>query len=741
MASCLVPDFPAVQIALEHLGELDKLLNDEGVPFSPEASQHLKEIAAAITELEDSRRSAHERLEVETIETSKIRHQVQNMRVSVSEEIAAGVAAARDSNAAQILQLQEELNGILQETESNEKKHELLGNQNAILFPERELVKGLHEEVIDQLNFQLSEKANKHIVLNETLNKAQDVRDKISTVEETRLELEQDMVQERLIFNETKENLQKEVEESITVISEQKKNNAKIRKVLDVVNSEVLDNEDRVTELQNNITQLEHNIGRLTAAETQCKEQLKEEINKCQELVEQKTFHDRDLVEVREAFELKVQSLHEEILVVDSDMEKAQTVNGIFLASITKLSDSFKAHRKEEDEVMAEHLIVSRRLEKSRQRLEERIASIAKYKIEMREMEDEIKQLLEANIVNEDLFQRNQEELHGQLSKEKKSIAMYEVEKEGLCQSLDKLKRDHEHYVKEINADITTTRERYTQLRQEEEKLQEHLHMSSVIEKLKNEVVEAEENYEHVKISLKDQTLQLIVEAEEVTLSSQTTAMELEDKTKILEEVEAQFDVDQSRHQNLMTQTSDMKTTHNNLELSIQEIKEQTSILVQPKEIVRKQLAFLREKHMGTLKTHAAEISTTENSIYENGVKLEQVNMENSRLHLCIEQMKEDLADARSEKERHIQDIGRLNREELSLFGRLLEAWQEDTVVTEESAERDQKLLEAIHSLMLKIQDRKGQLGKISSQLEQQLHDMNSLLVSASYTKLKLSKS
>ena len=42
-----------------------------------------------------------------------------------------------------------------------------------------------------------------------------------------------------------------QVEESITVISEQKKNNAKIRKVLDVVNSEVLDNEDRVTELQN----------------------------------------------------------------------------------------------------------------------------------------------------------------------------------------------------------------------------------------------------------------------------------------------------------------------------------------------------------------------------------------------------------------------------------------------------------------------------------------------------------
>ena len=45
--------------------------------------------------------------------------------------------------------------------------------------------------------------------------------------------------------------------------------------------------------------------------------------------------------------------------------------------------------------------------------------------------------------------------------------AMFEVEKESLCQSLDELKRDHEQYVKEVNADITTTRERYTQLRQE----------------------------------------------------------------------------------------------------------------------------------------------------------------------------------------------------------------------------------------------------------------------------------
>lgn len=42
----------------------------------------------------------------------------------------------------------------------------------------------------------------------------------------------------------------------------------------------------------------------------------------------------------------------------------------------------------------------------------------------------------------------------------------------------------------------------------------------------------------------------------------------------------------------------------------------------------------LREKHMEMLTANAAEISAMETNIYENGVMLEQVMMENSRLHV-----------------------------------------------------------------------------------------------------------
>ncbi|XP_029568966.1 coiled-coil domain-containing protein 175 [Salmo trutta] len=731
MASCLVPDFPAVLVALEHLGELDKQLRDEGVPFSPEASHHLKEIAAAITELETSRRVVHEQLEVETIETSKLRHQCQNIHDDVQNEISAGVAAARNINAGQITQLQDELNSIVQEIELMEKKQEVLEKQNAILYPERELVKGDHENVINQLNYQLSEKANKQILLNETMNEIKEGKAKITDVETAKVELEEDMIQERKTFDETNENLQRECEEVINNIQDQKKNNEKKRRELDIFFAELLDKEDKVTEQKKHIAQLEQSIAKLTASEIQYKEQLADEINTFEELVLQKEFHVKELAEVRILFELKVQALQEKIVEVDGEMEEGQIVNAIRLESIAKMSDRFKAQRKEEDDVMAEHLNVSRRLEKSRLRLEERIASIAKHKIEIREMDEEIKQLHETNIVNADLFEINVDELHGQLNKEKKNIAIFEVEKEELCQSLENLKKDQVQHVKEVNSNIGLTKRRYEELLEEEKKLRDHVFMGALIERLSNKIVKAKEGNEQMTISYNAEIQQFITEAESVTQSRLEKEEDLKGKESILEEAEAQFDIDQSRHQKLKNHTSELKSKNSHLELFIQDMKESTSTLLKPKEDMKRSLEGLREKHMELLTSHAADIIAMEKSIYDNGMMLEQVNMENSRLHVCIEQMKEDIWNTRKDQERHTKEIGWLKEEVHSLFESLLDAWAEDTVVTEESSERDHKILEAIYRLMTKIHDRKFQLGDINSRLEEELKGMSSLLANS----------
>lgn len=74
-------------------------------------------------------------------------------------------------------------------------------------------MKGNHEDVIDQLNFQLSEKANKQIFLNETMNEIREVVAKITGVEAAQAELEQDMTLRRQTFAETREHVESQVQQ------------------------------------------------------------------------------------------------------------------------------------------------------------------------------------------------------------------------------------------------------------------------------------------------------------------------------------------------------------------------------------------------------------------------------------------------------------------------------------------------------------------------------------------------
>ncbi|MCJ8737237.1 hypothetical protein PDJAM_G00021670 [Pangasius djambal] len=107
---------------------------------------------------------------------------------------------------------------------------------------------------------------------------------------------------------------------------------------------------------------------------------------------------------------------------------------------------------------------------------------------------------------------------------------------------------------------------------------------------------------------------------------------------------------------------------------------------------------------------------------------LEQVNVENSRLRLCIEQMKKDITDARKEKTTHTQEMSWMKEEVESIYRNLVDDWIEDKLATEESVEKDQRLLEAMQTLTLQVRDRKQHLGDINMRLEAELKAMSKLL-------------
>ncbi|KAL2099269.1 hypothetical protein ACEWY4_005749 [Coilia grayii] len=724
MASCLVPDFPAVLLALEHLGELEKQLKDEDVSFSQEASHHLREISTAIKELEASRKAVHEQLEVETIENSKVRHQLLRIRDQIAFEIGAGVAAARDVNATHLNQLQGELKSLMEEIESMEVQQGVLEEQNKLLYSEREHMKRNHEKVISLLNFQLAEKASKQILLNEKINEIEDVKAKVAVVQLVRADLLNDITQERNKFNETKGAVEAQIEEQINSIQQQKMSNGQTRRQLDALTSELHQREDREADLRNTINQIEMTKIRLMSTEKNLKHKLAEEMNNSNELEKKRVFHETELAELKEAFRKKEQSLQQSISEAEKEIQQFQVMTAIHLASIARLTERFNIQRKLEDDTMAEHTAMARRLQWTKLKLEERIASIAKYKMEIKEMEEEMIRLQETTEVNNELFQKNLEEMEVQLVKEKKTRAACGDERENLCQSLEDLKVSHKEHMRQVIEATEQTKERSRELREEEKKLQDHVNMSLLIERLREMVADTQEATKEMEISFISEIEELEEEAEALTQNR----LELEELLKaeevVLSGVEGEFDIDQARHQTLTKETTDLKYKKMQLELCIQDTQDDTVWMLRPKEELKLELGDLRRRHVEILRSQAKQISETERAIYENGVMLEQVNRENCRLHVCIAQMKEDIFNAKQDKDRHTQEAEWLKEQDHSLFR---ECWQFPTR-RNECNEKDHEIFQALQNLMRKLENRKYLVGSISHKLKKEFEAFTALL-------------
>ncbi|XP_071361796.1 coiled-coil domain-containing protein 175 [Trachinotus anak] len=728
MASCLVPDFPAVMVALEHLKELDKQLKEEGVPFAPEASLHLAEMTAAITDLESDRRAAHEHLEVETIENSKLRHQINNIRERMSQEIMADVAAARSSNAEEIEQLHKDLNTVSQLQEDTVRRQEVLLSQNKALYPQRERVKGEHEEIIAALNDQITLKYGLQMQLDQTQEQIEELKSCIAAVEQDKIMLEQNMALERQAFTVKKDNLSREVDQTDEKIKQQQQAIRRNRRELDRVDNKKQETHDRLGELMTDMAKLEGNLQRLIVSRCQFEKQLEGETQKHQELREKREKLKKELHELGEAFSLNIQSLKEEIATVEGKIDESQASKLLCQDLLAQIYEIFKYHHDEENEVRAEHFHISQQLERSKLQLEESIASIVKHRKEIKEMDKQTQELLEADTINQRVFERNQEELSGNMDTEKKNINHLQEEKSRLRRLLEEEKGKQEEHVAKMTSDISNTRRRYEELRQEEAALHQRQPKSTDADLLMSHMTQCEVEYRQIEIKYHQEIQQHTKETESITRSNEENEREVKEKEEWLREVEARWNEEQSRHQRLKMLTSELRCRRTELELTIQGLREKTSSLLQPKEEMKAELEEMRASYIDVLEKQASELKAVEMSIYDNSVKLEQVSMENSRLHLCIRQMTEDVSRARSNKDRYWQEIHQFNQDIKALADSLQEAWREDLLLTEDCQNSDGVLLMSMSALLNHLKTRRQQLGNVNMLLHQQMLDFSKRL-------------
>lgn len=725
MASCLVPVFPALMVALERLKELEKQIIEDDIPFSAEASLHLTEISAAITELEADRRAAHELLEVETIENSKLRHQMNNTRERMCQEMMADVAAARASNSEEIEQLKKYINTVSQLQDATAKRQETLLSQNEALRPEREQVKAEHEEVIAVHNEQITLKYTLQRELDETRERIEELKSSIAAVKQDKVTLRQKMVLEREAFTLRKDHLSTRVDRAEDKVKQQKQSVGRGVEELDRLNIKKQETHDRLGQLIIEVAKLESNLRRLAASQRQCEKQLRGEIRKLQELRQQRDILKKDLRELGEAFSVAAQRLKEEVATVKNQIEEGRASRLLHRDSLAQIYEIFKQQRDEEDEVRAEYLHVSRQLERSRLQLKDRIASLVKHSKEIKEMDKQIQELLEADAITKRMFERNRGELCNDVDTEKKNICHFEEEERRLTRLLEEARRKQEEHVAKITSDISSTRRRYQELRQEKAALQACQPESTNADLLVSHAAQREVEYKQEESKHHEEIEQVTAEASRITSSLVEKQRKVEEQEEVLKEELAKWNEEQSRQRRIQALTSELTGKREHLELLIGGLKERTSSLLQPREEMKARLEELRGRHMDALDQRASQLGAAEVSLYCDGANLEQIGPENSRLHLCIRRMKGDVDRVREDRDRYRREAHRFQQDTEILSESLRDAWNEDSSVTRGHQNSDGGLLVSMGGLLDHLGTRAQQLANVSTLLQQQISDFS----------------
>ncbi|MGH0165970.1 UNVERIFIED_CONTAM: hypothetical protein FKN15_050264 [Acipenser sinensis] len=618
---------------------------------------------------------------------------------------------------------------VMEDMEFMEKKQQRLEKINLLLFPERERIRAEHEDAIDTLNNKLSEKATKQIILNETYNKMQDLKEQLVNVNNAFEDLEQDMTRERMDFAESKKKLESNVAETEGQIQNQKAENAKKIKELRFAGAELFDKEEEISEKQKCIQRLQKSIDQLKATSVQRRSQLAQEQKMGEQQTNQNENLDEELTALTEGFKIESQALCDKIVQVDEEMRQVEEINLVHQQMILSQTENFQAVRAREDVVLAFHMDDTKLLEASEHALEEKLENVAKLKMEIKEIDEEKKRLEESNEINMEMHRRKLDELKEQLVKEQKKRLLFEVKQEDLSNELERWKHAHTEYIEEINTNIELNKNKCAELIDEHTSLQlDNIKMNEETENLQKAIHKTEKRYTIMEESLTADISNIVSEVKLIKENLLQKEKQLVISHKVLQQVEAENEAERCNYEEIKKQTTELKSRKNNLELSIDQLKAETKCILKAKEALKAELNAMNAKHFQQLKNQAAAINKTEECIYKSGSMLEQINMENSRLHLCNAKMKEDIYTMNKEAETHMKETEQLQEDKHELLNFLLRQWAAHNSVEAEYLERDQCVLDDLQDLLMKIEQREQKVKEIHVKLQDEENGMASLL-------------
>lgn len=689
----------------------------------------LDQIIDAMTELEAERKNIHQQLETETIKASILRHDLKMLPGIIRDEIMVAVNAARQSNADALQDLQEQLDKMNNNMSELEVRARELERENAILHPERELLKQQHEEIISQLNQKMADKATMQIALNETRDKVRQANQDIVDLEDGILQLKEDLIQERTEARHEKKRLKKAVIDTKTKTKEQKEQNVEKKRELDTNQERLMDSEGRLDSIRKSIRRYEAARSKMETDEgalaTQLRNQLKnnEDLRKRgMDIINATTKEQLEFEAQQKELVSKIKSYETDIV---KEMDKTSRLDQRRIALSHDLKD--KERIQEEDALYVQEL--DEQLQSVKRNLTEKAEDVGRMQTENIEMEKETEALAESHKAVLAQLNKQIEEYREQLGRERKERIELQESKDEVGKNLDDIKMSQQQFMSAITEKIQDGKRKHVQLSNEGVSLQKEIKEDEAeIETISSELSSAQQNYEQMFTTMQDKVDCIKGEIESMENDIEARKTELTTHTPIFQDLEAFYHKRTEEYDAMKKLIVVLKNKKLGLEDSIKRAKETKESLKAPQEVLRTDLKNHRTRVMSQIKQHGSGMQDLEQQIFEAGCQLRLVMEENTRFEEACAKLQRELSELDNQRQEN-EKIKLASQNDLARQkSELSRKWDADNMMQEFFASRDQATAEAFGRLLDKTGKRENRIDEITDKLRDELGMLSDFL-------------
>ncbi|XP_067410985.1 coiled-coil domain-containing protein 175 [Emydura macquarii macquarii] len=682
---------------------------------------------------EKIRRHALELLEEETIKNSKLRLKIQNLPEMVAKEMEALVTAARESNTAEINQLQTALKNITYEIKLLNQKQILCETQNAALCKEQECWWVKHEEAVDLLNQQMAEKANTNILLNEFCNKKGDAEQEIINLTNAVQEVKDVLAKEIEAFNEQKEMWARKNAEMKTKLDLQKAKTLGKKNEFEKMSTKLSDILCEIAENTATIFNEKVQIARLKETNEQLIKELELKMAEKLELCKRKCSLDSDLLLLQSKIAQERENLNIEIAKAKEELSLAESLNRKFKHENTFISSQYRILLGEEEHLRAQRDEAATELERLSSWLDERLDILAKRVVEEQNLEDEVEKLEDIFQNTKDAYARELENLEQCLKRESEMRALLHWKQLHLAKQNEILWKTEEKFMNEMNVRLETGKKRHAELIAKNEYFQkEMLQAEEQVKHLSDDVNKREAECQKYETNLTEDIQWLEDDVKVTTEDIYQKEQKLILSIPLIEERQKELEEKHEKYEDLKKIVSDLKDEETRLTKSIDRSVRMTAKLKKIMAELKNELRIKRDLAFDQLKDHTEVLKLLERDIYEVDRKLDVVNTENCRLKVFNAQMKVDILTMHHEAKNHKSTTIKILSDLTALHKLLLKEWSEDSCIQKEFVENEKEILNIIADLITKLQQREKKVGCINNRLLNNLDGLTSLLESKS---------